>query len=140
MHIVPSLVGGDFEVPRLFNVLHIALFGRMTNSLCLYYEQEVVCKERRLLSPQQAPEWSCRYTEARACVKLGLPLNVADGEGNTPLMLACREGHGRLVKLFVRKGADVAAHNLEGMTAEQLALSRRHTGIVKFLHESKNAS
>ncbi|KAA6423104.1 MAG: hypothetical protein FRX49_07091 [Trebouxia sp. A1-2] len=60
--------------------------------------------------------------------------------GNTPLMLACREGHGRLVKLFVRKGADVAAHNLEGMTAEQLALSKGHTGIVKFLHESKNAS
>ncbi|DBA79248.1 hypothetical protein WJX77_006350 [Trebouxia sp. C0004] len=78
-----------------------------------------------------------RYTEARGCVKLGLPLNVADAEGNTPLMLACREGHGRLVKLFVRKGADVAAHNIEGMTAEQLALSQGHTGIVKFLHEFK---
>ena len=81
---------------------------------------------------------SCRYTEARACVKLGFPLNVADGEGNTPLMLACRQGHGRLVKLFVRKGADVAAHNLQGMTAEQLALNRNNTGIVKFLHETKN--
>lgn len=88
----------------------------------------------------RSPEWSCRYTEARACVKLGLPVNTADGAGNTPLMLACREGHGRLVKLFVRKGADVTAHNLEGMTAEQLALSKGHTGIVKFLHESKNAS
>ena len=85
-------------------------------------------------------EWSCRYNEARACVKLGFPLDVADGAGNTPLMLACREGHGRLVKLFARKGADVAAYNVEGMTAEQLALSKGHTGIVKFLHESKNAS
>ena len=50
-------------------------------------------------------------------------------------MLACREGHGRLVKLFVRKGSDLGVQNQEAMTAEQLALSSGHTGIVKFLRD-----
>ena len=43
MHMAPSLLGGDFEAPRLFDILHVAFFGRTTYSLWLCkYEQEVV--------------------------------------------------------------------------------------------------
>lgn len=48
-------------------------------------------------------------------------------------MLACQQGHGRLVKLFVRKGADTRQLNLQGQTAEALAQASGHTNIVKFL-------
>jgi len=36
------LLGGDFQAPTLFDILHVAFFGRTTNSLCLNCEQEVV--------------------------------------------------------------------------------------------------
>ncbi len=78
---------------------------------------------------------SCRYGEARALLKHGVPVDATDAAGNTPLMLSCREGHGRLVKLFLRKGASLVAQNHGGLSAEQLALSKGHRSIVKFLHD-----
>ena len=48
-------------------------------------------------------------------------------------MLACQQGHGRLVKLLVRKGANIQAQNAQGLTAEQLAQASMHNNIVKFL-------
>ena len=78
-----------------------------------------------------------RYNEARALVKQGVPVDTCDAQGNTPLIISAREGHGRMVKLFVRKGANLEAHNIDGMSAEQLALSSGHIGIVEYLHESK---
>ncbi len=38
----PLLLGGDFELPRLFHILHVAFFGCTTSSLWLKYKQEVV--------------------------------------------------------------------------------------------------
>lgn len=54
-------------------------------------------------------------------------------------MLACQHGHGRLVKLLVRKGADMQMCNLEGLTAEQLAHGNMHSSIVKFLRASQSS-
>lgn len=68
-------------------------------------------------------------------LKGGVELDTADAEGNTPLMLACRGGHGRLVKLLVRKGANHAALNADGKTAEQLAGHHHHKGVATFLQE-----
>lgn len=68
-------------------------------------------------------------------LKGGAEIDTADAEGNTALMLACRGGHGRLVKLLVRKGAKVAALNADGKTAEQLASHHHHKGVAAFLRE-----
>lgn len=66
-------------------------------------------------------------------MKQGASLNSSDQQGNTALMLACQQGHGRLVKLLVRKGANTQAQNAQGLTAEQLAQGSMHNNIVKFL-------
>lgn len=68
-------------------------------------------------------------------LKGGAEIDAADAEGNTPLMLACGGGHGRLVKLLVRKGAKLAALNASGKTAEQLASHHHHKGVAAFLRE-----
>lgn len=68
-------------------------------------------------------------------LKGGAEIDTADAEGNTPLMLACTGGHGRLVKLLVRKGAKLAALNADGKTAEQLASYHHHKGVAIFLQE-----
>ena len=68
-------------------------------------------------------------------MKQDTPVDCTDTEGNTPLMLSCREGHGRLVKLFVRKGADVKVSNRDGLNAQQLAQHMGHHHVVKFLQE-----
>ena len=77
-----------------------------------------------------------RYDEARAMLKEGASADTSDAEGNTLLMLACREGHGRLVKLMVRKGARLDACNVQHKSAEQLASDNNRGGIVKFLQEA----
>ena len=43
--------------------------------------------------------------------KPGLSVDVRDKFGNTPLIVACQNGHGRLAKMCVRYGADVNAVN-----------------------------
>ena len=82
----------------------------------------------------------CRYDEARVLLRKGAEIDTADAEGNTLLMLACRPGHGRLVKLLVRKGAKLDARNAEGKTAEQLAIHHCHKGIATFLQEAYASS
>lgn len=77
---------------------------------------------------------------------------VRDEQGNTPLMLAAAHGHGRLVKLCMRKvmwqccstpqhvtarqGASPAARNAHGITATELAKQGGHRSIHKHLTEA----
>ena len=75
----------------------------------------------------------CRYDEARALLRQGTSIEAMDSEGNTGLMLACRAGHGRLVKLLLRKGARHDASNAQGKTALHLALDNAHGSIAHFL-------
>nr|XP_043621339.1 ankyrin-1-like [Erigeron canadensis] len=53
-------------------------------------------------------------------------INAPDGDGYTPLMLAAREGHGRICELLISKGATCDIENARHETA--LKLSRAHAG------------
>eukprot|EP00891_Asterochloris_glomerata_P003042 jgi/Astpho2/3042/e_gw1.00051.319.1_t len=75
----------------------------------------------------------CRYDEARSLLKSSAQVDVRDGAGNTPLILACQAGHGRLIKLLLRKGADINAYNSTGRTALQAAAAGQHQAAVKYL-------
>lgn len=81
---------------------------------------------------------SCRrYEEARALLKAAaLPVDTRDPHGSTPLMLACAGGHGRLVKLFLRKGAAINARNAAGDSALLLAAAAGHRAVAKHLLEA----
>ena len=74
-----------------------------------------------------------RYTEARALIKQGPPVDCRDRGGNTPLMAACQNGRGKLVKLCIRHGANVNAQNKQGNTALHFALAFQFQAIGEFL-------
>ncbi|CAK9186958.1 unnamed protein product [Ilex paraguariensis] len=57
----------------------------------------------------------------------GYDVNVADGDGNTPLMLAAREGHGSVCKLLISSGARCDVKNAKGETV--LSLARKNGGM-----------
>ena len=74
-----------------------------------------------------------RYSEARALIKQGAPVDCRDRGGNTPLMAACQNGRGKLVKLCIRHGANVNAQNKQGNTALHFALAFQFQAIGEFL-------
>ncbi|KAK9829625.1 hypothetical protein WJX72_006947 [[Myrmecia] bisecta] len=74
-----------------------------------------------------------RYDEARALLKEGVLSEAVDEEGTTPLMLVAQGGYGRLVKLFLRKDANINARNLAGNTALHFALANQHKAVAKYL-------
>ena len=81
----------------------------------------------------------CRYEEARQALReAGLAaLDAADAAGGlTPLMLACAGGHGRLVKLLLRKGACIDAQDSQGCTALHLAARQGHKAVARHLLEA----
>ncbi|XP_018446189.1 uncharacterized protein LOC108817865 isoform X2 [Raphanus sativus] len=52
----------------------------------------------------------------------GYGLDVPDGDGYTPLMLAATEGHGKMCEFLIARGADVYAKNGRGKTLLDLAV------------------
>ena len=80
------------------------------------------------------------YDDARALLKRpGLSVDVRDKFGNTPLLVACQNGHGRLAKMCVRYGADVNAANAKKNTALHFAVQYGFDALGDFLVE-KGAS
>ncbi|XP_059643503.1 uncharacterized protein LOC132285337 [Cornus florida] len=57
----------------------------------------------------------------------GYDVNVPDGDGYTPLMLAAREGHGRMCEILISCGACCDIKNVKGETA--LSLARKEGGM-----------
>ncbi|MBS3776732.1 MAG: ankyrin repeat domain-containing protein [Bacteroidales bacterium] len=65
----------------------------------------------------------------------GADVNHVAGDGNTPLMLACREGYLDQVKLLLDAGARKDGLNKDGKTAMQLAIDNEHQEIVDYLSD-----
>lgn len=56
-----------------------------------------------------------------------------DQFGNTPLIIACQNGHARLAKVLLRHGAAVAAANRSGNTGLHYAVSFGFAPLADFL-------
>jgi ankyrin repeat protein len=68
---------------------------------------------------QQLLTWSRHDKHAEvyhACSQQGININHMDEFGNTPLMVACQNGHMRVCKILVEHGADVRVVNKKGNT------------------------
>lgn len=63
----------------------------------------------------------------------GLPLDVQDLDGNTPLMLAAYHGHADTVRQLVGRGADVDLHNKRGQAPVAGALFKGEDEVVRLL-------
>lgn len=60
-------------------------------------------------------------------------MHATDADGNTAVALACAAGHGRIIKMLMRKGADLNVANFDGNTPLHLAAANGRKAVVKFL-------
>ena len=65
----------------------------------------------------------------------GMDPNTADAKGNTILMIATREGHGKVVMSLIRRKANANRRNQYGDTALMIASLRGDLEIAKMLIE-----
>jgi alpha-tubulin suppressor-like RCC1 family protein len=63
----------------------------------------------------------------------GANINLKDEHGNTPLLVACQNGHMNVATLLINRGADVNLANIKGNTPLHYSLAYQHGGIAKLL-------
>lgn len=57
-----------------------------------------------------------RVEEVERLLDRGVPPDTRDESGNTLLIIGCQNGHKRIVKLALRRGADIDTQNYNGCT------------------------
>ncbi|GER34294.1 acyl-CoA-binding domain-containing protein 1 [Striga asiatica] len=67
------------------------------------------------------------------CIESGVPLNIKDSEGRTPLHWAVDRGHLNVTALLLDKNADVNAKDDEGQTALHYAAVCERSSIAELL-------
>ena len=82
---------------------------------------------------------SRRVRIARRIIDAGTNVNVRSRQGYTPLMCAASHGHDEIVRLLLKKGADLTAVDAEGRNALQIARQAGRHGSVDMLLEASKA-
>ena len=71
--------------------------------------------------------------ELAGFVDHGLPTDVQDDDGNTPLMLAAYHGHAATVRMLIERGADVDLLNVRDQSPVAGALFKGEDEVVRLL-------
>jgi ankyrin repeat protein len=71
--------------------------------------------------------------ELAGFVDHGLPPDVQDVDGNTPLMLAAYHGHAATVQMLIERGADVDLRNKRNQAPVAGALFKGEDEVVRLL-------
>ncbi len=71
--------------------------------------------------------------ELAGFVDHGLPSDVQDDDGNTPLMLAAYHGHSETVQMLIERGADVNLRNNRNQAPVAGALFKGEDDVVRLL-------
>lgn len=77
-----------------------------------------------------------KLKELEGYLESGGDPNVQDSAGNTPLIVACQNGHLQACKLLLKHGADLNASNLKGNSALHYCFSYGYDDIGTYLIES----
>ncbi len=74
-----------------------------------------------------------RHLYVGELLKKGIDPNTRDGNGNTLLHRAAKNGHLEVVQLLLSNGANVDPENTEGETPLSLACNTKNEDLIKFL-------
>ncbi|WP_421716594.1 ankyrin repeat domain-containing protein [Arcobacter arenosus] len=74
-----------------------------------------------------------KIESAKWLVKNGIDINYQDSKGNSPLMLACKDGFLSAIDLLLEKNANVNLENYSGYTAIDFAVYNGHFPAYKKL-------
>lgn len=72
---------------------------------------------------------------AKLFIEAGADINAQDMTGFSPLMVAAREGYGRVAALLVEKSADIGLKNNEGWTALEIAQAEGRVDIAAMIQK-----
>jgi len=75
--------------------------------------------------------------EAEELLSTGMPIDLTDSAGFTPLMVACQHGMRRIVKACLRRGASVTKQNQHGNTALHCCMPD-HEDLAQYLISKGN--
>ena len=76
-----------------------------------------------------------KYGQLRELFKKGVPVDSRDRFGNTALIIACQNSHGKIVKMAVRYECDLDAQNKRGNSALHFSVAYGFQAISDFLIE-----
>jgi len=92
---------------------------------------QLTASERRLLVGSTLGD--CNLVKEQ--LGSGISVEVPDGAGLTPLMLACRAGQFQVVQMLVAHKADLMAQGPGNVAPLSLAIKYGHTAVAEFLGE-----
>jgi hypothetical protein len=72
---------------------------------------------------------------ARLIVAKSFPVNIINGEKQTPLIVAAENGHVGVVRLLLKKGATVNARDITGQNARMKAMVNGHDTVIRAIDE-----
>lgn len=70
----------------------------------------------------------------------GAAVDAQDDFGKTALMFATEKEDSEIIKLLLRKGADVSVSNAKTVTATEIARERGHASIIKLLSRARQVA
>lgn len=99
---------------------------------------QYLISELKTFCDKQLVFFSAEYNAVHfldSCIWLNTDLDRKNDKGDTPLILACRRGSNRTIKLLLDHGADTELTDIYGLTAFENAMKGFHFNTMKLLLE-----
>ena len=75
-------------------------------------------------------------SKVETCLKIGVNMDSVDRNGDTPLIIAAKNGLEDIVRLLITSGCDISTKNREGLDALEQSFCRNHSGVQSILSDA----